>query len=178
MPTLLIPVAGEVATVAPVIDHVNLVTAQLSAVVGFAMACDLAQIPAVVVVVTLAGHVMVGMMLSFTVTVKEHVAMFPAASLALYVTVVTPPLNVLVPTLLMPVTAEFATVAPAKAHVKIVTEQLSAVVAFGVAIDLVHVPAATVFTMFAGHVMVGRILSVTVTVYEHVAMLFAASATV
>lgn len=80
MPTLLIPVAGEVATVAPVIAQVNLATAQLSAVVGFAIACALAQIPEVVVVVTLAGHVMVGLMLSFTVTVKEHVAMFPAAS--------------------------------------------------------------------------------------------------
>lgn len=83
-----------------------------------------------------------------------------------------------VPALLIPVAAELPKVAPVNAHVNVVTEQLSAVVAFGVTIDLVHVPATTVFTMFAGHVMVGRILSVMVTVYEHVAVLFAASATI
>jgi hypothetical protein len=44
VPILLTPVAGDVAVVAPVIAHVNCVTPQLSAVVGFAIARVDAQV--------------------------------------------------------------------------------------------------------------------------------------
>ena len=57
--------------------------------------------------------------------------------------VVVPKLNILVPKLLMPVAAELATVAPVKTQVNLVTEQLSAVVGFGVITLAVQVPAPT-----------------------------------
>ena len=66
---MLIPVLGELATVAPVMAHVNRVTAQLSAVVGFAVATDPEQLEVEVLQVALAGHVMVGLILSVTVKV-------------------------------------------------------------------------------------------------------------
>ena len=46
------------------------------------------------VAVTFAGHVIVGACVSFTVTVKLHVAVFEAASVAVQVTVVVPTGNV------------------------------------------------------------------------------------
>lgn len=93
-------------------------------------------------------------------------------------TVVTPILNVLVPTLFIPVAADAAMVAPVNAHVNLVTAQLSAVVGLGVTTEAVHVPAPTLAVMFVGQVIEGWILSVTVTVNEHVAMFPPASATV
>ena len=80
MPTLLIPVAGDDAVVAPVMAHVSVVTPQLSAVVGLVVATDAVQVPAPALAVTLAGHVMVGRILSVTVTVNEQVAVLLAAS--------------------------------------------------------------------------------------------------
>ena len=82
VPTLLIPVAGDDAVVAPVMAHVNTVTPQLSAVVGLAVATDAVQVPAAALAVALAGHVMVGRILSVTVTVNEQVAVLLAASRA------------------------------------------------------------------------------------------------
>jgi hypothetical protein len=79
---------------------------------------------------------------------------------------------------LIPVAADVPVVAPVNAQVNLVTEQLSAVVGFGVTTDAVHVPAPTFAVMLAGQVIVGLILSLIVTVYEHVAVLPAASATV
>jgi multidrug transporter EmrE-like cation transporter len=61
--------------------------------------------------------------------------------------------------LLIPVAAEVPVVAPVITHVKTVTPQLSVVVGFVVAILLEQVPAVTVFAMFAGHVMVGIVMS-------------------
>jgi hypothetical protein len=55
-----------------------------------------------------------------------------------------PVLKIYVPTLLIPVTAEVATVAPVIAHVKRVTPQLSAVVGFVVATEAVHATPAVV----------------------------------
>jgi hypothetical protein len=78
--------------------------------------------------------------------------------------VVVPKLNVLVPMLLIPVVLELATVAPVNAQVNFVTEQLSAVVGFGVTTLAVQVPAPTFCEIFAGQLIVGSILSVTVTV--------------
>ena len=56
---------------------------------------------------------------------------------------VNPKLNICVPKLLMPVAAELATVAPVKAQVNLVTEQLSDVEGFGVITLAVQVPAPT-----------------------------------
>ena len=66
---MLIPIAGLVATVAPVIAHVNVVTEQLSAVVGVVVTTDATHVPAPTFAVTFDGHEIVGLMLSFTVTV-------------------------------------------------------------------------------------------------------------
>jgi hypothetical protein len=78
--------------------------------------------------------------------------------------VVNPKLNTLFPKLLIPVAAELATVAPVNAQVNLVTEQLSALVGFVVFTLAVQVPAPTFCEIFAGQVMVGAMLSVTVTV--------------
>jgi hypothetical protein len=74
------PVAGLDETVAPVIAQVNLVTEQLSAVVGFAvatLALHPAIAPAVVKAEMFDGQVIVGLILSVTVTVNEQVAELP-----------------------------------------------------------------------------------------------------
>ena len=42
---------------------------------------------------TFAGHVIIGISISLTVTVKEQLAELPLASLAIYLTVLTPELN-------------------------------------------------------------------------------------
>jgi hypothetical protein len=82
VPTLLIPVAGDVAIVAPVIAQVNSVTPQLSAVVGFVVTTEAVHAaPAVPVI--LAGQLIVGTILSTTVTVKLHELEFPLPSVAL-----------------------------------------------------------------------------------------------
>ena len=77
---------------------------------------------------------------------------------------VTPKLNVCVPTLLIPVAGDEAVVTPVKVQVNFVTEQLSAVTAFGVTTLALQVPAVTFCVMSAGHVIVGLMLSITVTV--------------
>lgn len=118
--------------------------------------------------------VTVGAILSVTVTVNEQVVKLPAASSTLYVAVVTPKLKTLVPKLFTPVVAELAIVAPVNVQVNFVTEQLSAVVGFGVTTLAVQ-DALVLAVMFVGQVIVGLILSVTVTVKEQVAVLFAAS---
>jgi hypothetical protein len=65
----LIPVAADVPVVAPVNAQVNLVTEQLSAVVGFGVTTDAVQVPAPTFAVISEGHVIVGLMLSLIVTV-------------------------------------------------------------------------------------------------------------
>jgi hypothetical protein len=94
------------------------------------------------------------------------------------VIVVTPVLNVAVPTLLIPVVADVATVAPVIAHVNVLTVQLSPVVGFGVITEAVHKPAAVFAVKLEGQVIVGAILSVTVTVNEQVAVRPALSVTI
>ena len=64
----------------------------------------------------------------------------------------------------MPVAAEFATVAPVNAQVNLVTEQLSEMAGFGVTTLAVQVPAPTFGVKFAVQVIVGLMLSKTVTV--------------
>lgn len=91
----MIPVAGEAPVVAPVKAQVCTVTAQLSAAVGLFGANVAVHTPASVVIVTLAGQVTVGACVSFTVTVKVQLAVLPAKSVAVEVTVVVPTANTL-----------------------------------------------------------------------------------
>ena len=84
---MLIPVAGLVAAVAPIIVHVNVVTEQLSAVVGFVVTTDATHVPAPTFAVTFDGHEIVGLMLSFRVIVNVHVDALPLSSVAVIVTV-------------------------------------------------------------------------------------------
>jgi hypothetical protein len=93
------------------------------------------------------------------------------------VIVVTPVLNIAVPTLLIPVVGEDAMVAPVIAHVKEATVQLSLLVGFGVTTDAVHKPASVLAEIFAGQLIVGAMLSVTITVNEQVAVRPALSVT-
>jgi hypothetical protein len=116
----------------------------------------------------LAGQAIVGLMLSTTVTVYEQVAVLPAASRTVYVTVLTPVLKVAVPTLLIPVAGLDAVVAPVIVHVKRVTAQLSAVVGLVVTTEVAQVPTVTLAVILEGQVMVGFTLSTTVTVIVHV----------
>jgi hypothetical protein len=94
------------------------------------------------------------------------------------VIVVTPVLNVAVPTLLIPVVGEDAIVAPVIAHVKEATVQLSLLVGLGVTTEAVHKLAAVFAVRLEGHVIVGAMLSVTVTVNEQVAVRPALSVTI
>ena len=72
VPTLLTPVAGELATVAPVNAQVCVVTGQLSDAVGLGVVTLAAQVPGVLDTIIGAGQVIVGACVSFTVTVNEQ----------------------------------------------------------------------------------------------------------
>ena len=74
------PVAALVATVAPVNAQVKRVTEQLSAVTGLVVTTGAEQVPAKTLALTFDGHDIVGLILSTTVTVNEHVAVLPATS--------------------------------------------------------------------------------------------------
>ena len=70
------PVAGELPPVAPVNDHVLMVTPQLSEEPGLVIVNVVEQLPvpsSLVLAVTLAAQVIIGAVLSITVTVKLHV---------------------------------------------------------------------------------------------------------
>jgi hypothetical protein len=75
----------------------------------------------------------------------------------------------------MPVAADVPVVTPVIAQVNTVTAQLSAAVGLLVATEAAQVPAPVNAEIFAGHAMVGRILSVMVTVKAQVAVLLEAS---
>jgi hypothetical protein len=80
--------------------------------------------------------------------------------------------------LFIPVAGEEPVVAPVIAQVNTLTEQLSAVVGLGVTTLLEQVPAVTVLVMFAGHVMVGTVVSTLFTLKVQVAVFPAASVAV
>ena len=80
VPRLLIPVAGELAVVAPVKLHVKVATEQLSAILGLLVETEALQETTDVFAVKLLLHEIVGSTLSVTVTVNEQVEVFPAAS--------------------------------------------------------------------------------------------------
>ena len=69
VPKLLIPVAADAPVVAPVKFQVNLLTAQLSAIVGLVVITEAEQVPESALSVKLAGQIIVGAMLSVTVIV-------------------------------------------------------------------------------------------------------------
>ena len=89
VPTKFIPVAGDEPVVAPVITHVSVVTAQLSAVVGFGTVIVAVHTPGSVLATILAGQVIVGFCTSSTVIVNVQVAT-PQVLVAEAVTVVVP----------------------------------------------------------------------------------------
>ena len=111
-----------------------------------------------------AGHTIVGGVVSFTVTVNEHIAVFGvgvAVSVAVHVTVVTPSGNV---------------EPDGGTHTAVTPGQLSVAVGAYVATAVHAGPADKVW--FAGQVIVGGSVSFTVTVNVHVAMLLDASVAV
>jgi hypothetical protein len=110
----------------------------------------------------LAGQEMVGGCVSFTVTVKLHVAVWPAASVAVDITVVVPTGKT------EPEAGLLTTVTPG---------QLSAAVTLKFTVAE-HWPAAAGCTMLAGQVMIGFCVSLTVTVKLQVAVRPAASVAV
>lgn len=133
----------------------NVTVPQLSVAVGAVQGTDAWHNP-LAGATMLEGHpVITGFVLSDTVTVKEHRDVFPEASVAVYVTVVTPMGNVAPGTLLL---------------VNVEREQLS------VAVGAVQLTAASqaVFAkmdILEGHpVITGSILSFTVTVKEQFAV--------
>ena len=140
---------------------VTLATEQLSAVVAVPNATLNALHVPFAFTVTFAGAVIVGFVLSFTVTVWVAVAVFPDPSVTVHVTVVVPNGKV--------AGALFVTLA---------TVQLSAVVAVPkvtvVATQLLSADAVT----FAGAVIVGFVLSITVIVWVAVVLFPAASVAV
>lgn len=91
---MFIPVKGEAPMVAPVSAHRRLAILQLSLMVGEVVLTTALQPEGDVFCVVLPGQEMVGAILSPTVTVKEQFVTFPPASVALYVMLVTPALNV------------------------------------------------------------------------------------
>jgi hypothetical protein len=129
-----------------------IVAEQLSVAVA-AKVTTAVQAPLDVLAVMLDGQVMVGDWLSDTVTLKEQVAVLPAASVAVAVTVVAPRLKVL------PEAGLYDTVA----------EQLSEAVAAKVT-TAVQAPLAVLAVRLDGQVIIGGWLSTTVTVNEQVAV--------
>jgi hypothetical protein len=113
-------------------------------------------------------QVIVGFSWSSTVTSCEHDALLPAASFTIHVIVVTPLLNEYPVIEFIPADGEFPVVAPLKDHVLIVTPQLSNEPGSGTLIVLLHDPVAVFSVISAPQVIVGTVLSNTVTVKVHV----------
>jgi hypothetical protein len=79
------------ALLVPLNEFTTDTTEQLSAAVGAGTVTLLVQVPAVVNTLIFAGQVIVGLILSFKVTLKEQVAALPLASVAVMVTGTTVP---------------------------------------------------------------------------------------
>ncbi len=120
--------------------------------------------PGSLLTTTLAGQVMVGISVSLTVTVKEQVAVLPEPSVTVKLLAVVPE-GKLEPLAKPDVCAKFA---PAQLSLK-VTEKVTIAA---------HWPGSLLTTTFAGHVMVGTSVSLTVTVKEQAAVLLEPSVTV
>ena len=136
-------------------------TEQLSAVTGVPKATLKAAQALLALIVTFAGAVIVGFVLSTTVTTWVAVAVLPEPSVTVQVMVVTP--NAKVAGALLVTEA---------------TEQLSVVTGVPSAKPVTAHAAVAFIVMFAGAVIVGFVLSTTVTTCVAVAVLPAASVTV
>ena len=118
---------------------VTLATVQLSAVTGVPRLIEAVHSPASVLALRLDGHTMVGFWLSVTVTVWVQVAVLPAPSVTVQVTVVTP----------------IGKLAGASL-VTLPTVQLSDVTGVPKLTPVAEHEPGSVFTLtFAGHMMVG-----------------------
>jgi hypothetical protein len=80
VPTKFTPVAGEFNIVTPEVDHVKLVMPQLSPVVGLVVAIVAKDWLGLAGEVMLAGHAMVGKILSTGVIVNAQREEFPCTS--------------------------------------------------------------------------------------------------
>jgi hypothetical protein len=134
---------------------------QLSSAVSDQVTFALLHWPVSVLPAMLSGHVMVGFSVSLIVTLKEHVAVWPEASVAVQFTVLTPLGKV------EPETGLHAAVTPG---------QLSeAVGSAHVKLALLHWPGSVLRTMFPGQLMVGFSASLITTGNEQLAVFPAAS---
>lgn len=84
---------AETPVVAPVSSQVRDAIPQLSLIIGFGVAIIAVHKPGVLSSISSPEQFITGFSISLTVTVKKHVEVFPAASFAVYVIVVTPELN-------------------------------------------------------------------------------------
>ena len=134
---------------------VKLVTPQLSVAVGATQVTTDSHTPAVFDTEISAGHELItGSSVSVTTTSKLHVTLFPAASVAVYVTVVVPTGN----------TSPLLCVL-----VKLVTPQLSDAVGATHVVAAPHTPASFVMLISDGQAIIdGNWSSVTVTNWLHV----------
>ncbi len=137
-------------------------TLQLSFVVGIPRLTPVAVHPVLVVVTTSAGQVMVGTILSMTVTCWVHVAVLAEPSVTVHVTVVAPSGN----------TAGASLVTDETLQLSRVTGVVSTTP------EAVHDPASVGISISGIQKMVGFTLSFTVTVWSQVVILPAPSATV
>lgn len=80
------PVSELASVVAPLIVQLKEETKQLSAVVGLVVTTEATHVPAPTFAVTFDEHAIVGLMLSFNVTLKVHVVLLPLSSVAVMVT--------------------------------------------------------------------------------------------
>ena len=88
-----------------------------------------------------------------------------------------PILNVCVPRLLIPVAGDAPEVAPLIVQVSVAIPQLSETVGLVVVTEALHASAPAFTELFAGQLMVGETLSVTVTVNVQVVLFPAVSVT-
>ena len=135
-----------------------LVTAQLSVAVTTKVTL-LTQVPVAALTMMFVGQVITGSWVSRTVTVKVHWLLLPTLSKTVLVTMVVPTANAL------PLDGTLTMLA---------TPQLSAAVTLNVTL-LEHAPGAALTVIFAGQVIVGGVVSTTVTVKVHWLLLPAAS---
>src|ERR1051325_7895277 len=127
----------------------KLVTLQLSVAVTLKVTLLRLHWPGSVAKTRLLGHETTGASSSVTVTVKVQVLVWPLASVAIFVTVVTPTGNVL------PLGGVLA---------RLVTAQLSVALTLNVTLLLLHRPVSALNSKLDGQVITGFWLSITVTV--------------
>jgi hypothetical protein len=122
--------------------------------------------------------VIFGATVSLTVTVNEQYVVLPDSSSAAYDTVVTPTLNVLVPTTFIPYDDELPVVAPVMHHVNDMHPQLSLYVGLGTLIFLLQLLPLVFCVILAGQLNDGAWLSITFTVKQQLLVRPDASLTV